>query len=186
MKKTIKDIIEIAEKIDWHVTKEDNNNFLFSKYSPAGQDFSFYAQGKNAQELTNNIYEAYNNFDPSYETYIWLDNTGHGINGSPYNMKDIYYDMEWCQNQILELFITIDERLTIKEILEKIKKQDSRQKLILQDLQQAYDCLNNVFVDIRIENTERQFDFVTSPNLSNLFDNIKKVTKDLEKIIYQE
>ena len=62
----------------------------------------------------------------------------------------------------------------------------TRQELILKDLQEGYNSLRNALVDLKIENVENQFDYVTSPKLSNLFDNIEQVTKDLDKIIYQK
>ncbi len=62
----------------------------------------------------------------------------------------------------------------------------TRQELILKDLQEGYNSLRNALVDLKIENAENQFDYVTSPKLSNLFDNIEQVTKDLDKIIYQK
>lgn len=61
----------------------------------------------------------------------------------------------------------------------------TRKKLILKDLQEGYNSLRSALVDLKIENAESQFDYVTSPELSNLFDNIERTTKELDKIIYQ-
>ena len=62
----------------------------------------------------------------------------------------------------------------------------TRKELILKDLQEGYNSLRNALVDLKIENLEGQFDYCTSSELSNLFDNIEQVTKDLDKIIYQK
>lgn len=62
----------------------------------------------------------------------------------------------------------------------------TRKELILKDLQKGYNSLRNALVDLKIENLEGQFDYCTSSELSNLFDNIEQVTKDLDKIIYQK
>lgn len=62
----------------------------------------------------------------------------------------------------------------------------TRKELILKDLEGSYNSLRSALVDLKIENTESQFDYVTSPELSNIFDNIARVTKELGKIIYQE
>ena len=62
----------------------------------------------------------------------------------------------------------------------------TRKELILKDLQDGYNNLRNALIDLKIENTESQFDYVTSSRLSNLFDNIEDVTKQLDKIIYQK
>ena len=34
---------------------------------------------------------------------LWLDEFGHGKNGAPYDMKDVYEDFEWVKNRILTL-----------------------------------------------------------------------------------
>jgi predicted heme/steroid binding protein len=105
MKKQFKTLIAKAEKLGWTVTEESENIFLFSKYSPAGQDFNVSVDSENDVDLfINNIYARYEDFDCSEETYLWLDNTGHGTNDAPYDMKDLYEDMESCQEMILELY----------------------------------------------------------------------------------
>jgi len=95
----------------WHINDDGDNRFYFGKYSPAGQDFGFEVEGDNIEEIADNIYRYYDNFDPSYEAYLWLDETGHGKNGAPYNMKDLYEDMEACQDMILELHDIIEEEM---------------------------------------------------------------------------
>lgn len=108
-------IVEIAEENDWSVdmTSNDGDNFTyeFRKGSPAGQDFSFCAdmEDNDVYSLIDNIYERYNDYDCSEETYLWLDNTGHGKNGAPYDMKDVYEDMEACEQMILDLHDVLAE-----------------------------------------------------------------------------
>lgn len=100
-------IVEIAEENGWNADFESNDgddfSYEFSKYSPAGQDFSF-----NAKMEDNNVYTLLNDiinyYDCSYNAYLWLDNTGHGTNGAPYDMKDVYEDMEACKKMIFELW----------------------------------------------------------------------------------
>lgn len=102
-------IVKVAEENGWSVNiiSNDASNFTFefSKRSPAYQDFNFCADMENGDiySLINNIYEQYNDFDCSEKTYIWLDSTGHGTNGAPYDMKDVYEDMEACEQMILDL-----------------------------------------------------------------------------------
>ena len=105
MEKIIVDkVIEIADQNEWSVTV-DNNSIMFSKYSPEGQDFNFEVEiGENIETLTDNISEYINNFDVSYETYLWLDSEGHGTNGAPYDMKDVYADMEACLEMVRDLY----------------------------------------------------------------------------------
>ena len=56
------------------------------------------------------IYEYWEGFDVSYETYIWLDETGHGMNGAPENMKDLYEDMEACETMVHDLWLALEGR----------------------------------------------------------------------------
>lgn len=103
-------IIEVAEANGWSVYIEDESEgnicFDFGKYSPAGQDFHVSAELENNEPdtLTDNLYARYSDFDVSSETYLWLDNDGHGKNGAPYDMKDLYEDMETCQEMIMDLY----------------------------------------------------------------------------------
>jgi len=104
-KKDIKTIIKVAEKLEWSTKIEEDNYILFSKSSPAGQDFNIeiFTDNLDLEEIINQIEKKYNNFDCSEETYLWLDNTGHGKNGAPYDMKELYEDMEECLKMMNEL-----------------------------------------------------------------------------------
>lgn len=101
-------IIEIAESDSWSVSEETYANgkgLLFSKYSPAGQDFNFTIEPSDTfEELLERIKSYHDDFDIDYETYIWLDNDGHGKNGAPYHIKDLLEDMEACKKMVLSLY----------------------------------------------------------------------------------
>lgn len=114
--KTLNEKIKaVAEKQGFKVDIVDNGDgdytFVFSKYSPAGQDFYFEAdiEENNIQYLLENIYDFYSHYDCSEEAYIWLDDTGHGTNGAPYDMKDVYEDLEACEKYVLDLYNTLIE-----------------------------------------------------------------------------
>lgn len=79
--------------------------FIFGKFSSAGQDFGFYIDNeKTLGRIASNILRYYEYFDVSYEAYLWLDKEGHGKNGAPYDMKDVYEDMIECESFIYELY----------------------------------------------------------------------------------
>lgn len=96
-------VVEVVESLGWTINEVEENRFELSKFSPSGQDFNFLIEGEDIQELVDNSYERYDNFDVSSETYLWLDDDGHGQNGAPYDMKDLYEDMEACKEMILEV-----------------------------------------------------------------------------------
>ena len=52
----------------------------------------------------HNLYSVYEDFDVSSEAYLWLDSDGHGTNGAPYDMKDLYEDFEACESAIYDLW----------------------------------------------------------------------------------
>ena len=104
----------IKEKLIPYILEEDNrwtvyydkemNDITFSKFSPAGQDFSFTVEcGNEICDMYRNIDRYFECFDVSEETYYWLDNTGHGKNGAPYEMIDVYRDMQECEQYIYDM-----------------------------------------------------------------------------------
>lgn len=103
MSKDIKKIIEISNKLGWSVDIY-NTDLEFRKYSPAGQDFSIIIGKCEFSEVIDIIQSRCDDFDCSEQAYLWLDNTGHGINGAPYDMKDVYKDMEDCLDMMKELY----------------------------------------------------------------------------------
>lgn len=110
-KEEIKLLLEKAEDLEWSISV-NKNEITFQKYSPCGQDFSFtitLSIEAEAEELIDKIDDYYESYDVSYEAYLWLDNTGHGINGAPDDMKDVYEDMEVCQNNVKELLDALKE-----------------------------------------------------------------------------
>lgn len=109
-------ITEYAESNGWNVsinTKQEKGIvvFEFSKYTPAGQDFSFSATMKDnsLDSLVADMEESYEGFDVDSEAYLWLDENGHGKNGAPYRMRDVLADMEEAEKSIGSLLDAIRE-----------------------------------------------------------------------------
>lgn len=107
-------VVACAEAKGWHVEagiyyKEQKCDFEFSKFSPAGRDFSFSAEMKCADldSLITEIDSFYEDFDVDYETYIWLDKFGHGMNGAPYRLRTVLEDTEAIEKMIEELLEAI-------------------------------------------------------------------------------
>lgn len=115
MSKGISKLLDIAEKQGWRFEDTDygdHKGYLFAKYSPAGQDFYFELSLDYKDEndtrcygdiLIDQLSEYIDGFDVSYETYLWLDNSGHGRSGAPYDMRDLYNDMESCMEMMQKL-----------------------------------------------------------------------------------
>lgn len=109
LNKKVEYLLSVIEKLNYDIQKEDEDFYSIRAFSPCGQDCIASINTENDANLfVANIKDYADNFDVSYETYLWLDNTGHGTNGAPYDMKDVYEDMEWWKNSLNKLANTLD------------------------------------------------------------------------------
>ena len=106
--KWLDEFISAAEELEWQVIEEEDRA-EFGKFSPAGQDFWMEVTATSPENLLETMRSYINNYDISGNAYIWLDDTGHGKNGAPYDMKDVYEDMESCLNMVEELYSRLCE-----------------------------------------------------------------------------
>ena len=102
--KTIEQITQIAESLGWKV-EVDESNITFSRYTTAGQDFSFFVN-KN-KDITDEVLDYYEGYDPSEEAILWCDSRGKSKNGAPYQLKDIIADMEEAEEMVGTLYEAI-------------------------------------------------------------------------------
>lgn len=112
-------IVETIEGTNWDLTV-NKDYFTFSIVSEAGQDFQVEIESvDNLEDLIVEISNKYDDFDISAEAYLWLDSDGHGMNGAPYEMADVYEDMAECRESIDELHSAIEDiqLIPIKEEL---------------------------------------------------------------------
>ena len=106
----LQQLLKEAENLGWF-THTDGNFTSFEIYSPENQDFYFEVEHMGSVErLIDGIKSYYDSFDCSAESYLWLGKDGHGTNGAPYDMKDLYNDMEWCQASILRLYTQLEDK----------------------------------------------------------------------------
>ena len=99
--------VEVLEPLfakEGYRTEIDGNTLTFYKTAPNGLDFSFEVNiGDDINDFSRNIHNTFMDYDVSYETYLWLDNTGHGKNGAPYEMEDVLEDMKACEQYINDI-----------------------------------------------------------------------------------
>ena len=111
LNKKVEYLLSVIEKLGYNIQK-DYEEVLIKTSSPCGKRCIARVNTENDANLfVANIRDYVDNFDVSYETYIWLDNTGHGTKGAPYDMKDVYEDTEWWKNSLNELANTLDAAL---------------------------------------------------------------------------
>ena len=107
---TKKQIEAVAKELDWTVefSEHDGDKWVcFENFSPAGQDLCIEFSYNILDEIPDEVKTRYENYDPSTEAYYWLDSDGHGKNGAPYEMGDVYDDMVACQEMIDDLAIAL-------------------------------------------------------------------------------
>lgn len=99
---------------------EKNKLIEFETSSPQGQDViievDFNLKTDDANDLQNRLTDLHENYDVSYNTYIWLDDFGCGKNGAPEDMRDLYNDMEWVKNLHKEIADFIREPDRYKQV----------------------------------------------------------------------
>lgn len=114
--KTIQEVLNKIEELGWVITDE-GYNYLLSQFSPAEQDFNIIVEkSDDVDEFIKNIYEAYENYDVSEEVRLWIDESGHGINGAPYEIADLVEDMKWCEQAIYDLWCELSGNIKEEEI----------------------------------------------------------------------
>lgn len=117
-------VIEIAESLDWSVYVYETY-IIFQKYSSAGQDFNITVDKyADYQDFCADLYEQYMSFDPSAEAYLWLDSDGHGKNGAPYEMEDVYNDCVECEEMIGELWRALKDCEDVPETADDIDNEE--------------------------------------------------------------
>ena len=90
---------EIAERLEWEVVKYDDGTVDFRKYSPAGEDFSFTV---NAKEAAKEIYEYYDGFDVDEHIEMWIEARKNGVSGVPSTSR-LVEDAEAISEMLKEL-----------------------------------------------------------------------------------
>ena len=95
----IAEIKKIAERLGWRVDEYDDGTVEFSQCSPAGEDFSFTV---NAKEAAKEIYEYYDDFDMDEHIEMWIEARENGVIGVP-STRQLVEDAEDISEMLKEL-----------------------------------------------------------------------------------
>lgn len=87
-------------EINIHSNVYDTHPFTLSYNMGEDGDYADYSEAEKAELILESIKAAYQDFDVSAETYKLLDENGHGIEGEPYEMCDVYKAQENVQVMI--------------------------------------------------------------------------------------
>lgn len=103
--------VEVLEPLfakEGYRTEINYDTVTFYKKAPKGLDFSFEVNiGDDIEDFARNIHNLFMDYDVSYETYLWLDNTGHGKHGAPYELEDVLEDIQKCELYINDAHIIV-------------------------------------------------------------------------------
>ena len=107
---TKRGIERIAEALDWGIRWDEDNIagekcVEFSKYSPAGEDFSFEVYYTNVSEIPEKVMEYYEEFDPEEHVMLWANSAGQ--NGVP-RLRELVEDADAIEEMIRELALAFD------------------------------------------------------------------------------
>lgn len=99
---TQKQIIDAAERVGWvcKITKEKNGWLLsFNTDSPCGQDVNAEITVRTLDEVTNEVYEYWQAYDPEDEAMLWFGQN----RGEPKSLRKLLADMDWVDEMLHQL-----------------------------------------------------------------------------------
>ena len=113
---TKKKIERAAEKADWSciITDVDPKThgakyeISFQRFTERGQDSNFEFSVSLLEDISMEVYNAWEGYDPDEAAYLWLGPDGHGKNGAPYYAEDVLADAKEVDEYLKKLFLELD------------------------------------------------------------------------------
>ena len=116
----LKSSIEDMEMSLTIIDQKDSVDFEIESWTPMGGDKIMDLVMDNdftPKDFMSELSSYIDNFDVDYETYIWLDDNGHGKNGAPYEMADLLKDNEDYLEMLKDLYSNLNFKLKEKNII---------------------------------------------------------------------
>lgn len=105
---TIRQFINICKTEDWQVNYDSESKGMeLYKFSPAGEDFSIYIQGGNANEFITELKTYYEDFDVDQHAIDWY---GAG-RGEPSSLRELLDDAEAIKEMIYSLYQKLENNI---------------------------------------------------------------------------
>lgn len=127
-KSSVMSLVERAEALGWSCyVDSDGFGIEFSQYSPAGEDFGFFACGETVDEIVKDIRCYAEDFDIEEHVKMWLDAKVNGTGGVP-GLVELVSDASFIQKALNELAwddkLCGNKRSTLKKttLRERIEK----------------------------------------------------------------
>lgn len=121
MKKEFKEIVKLAKEIGWDTTideeydkeyEETYSIVTFELIKPYQLDFNFTVEAENnsVYSLLDSLAHYLVAYDVSEETYLRLDEQGHGKKGYPYDMEEVLKIFKYREEEITKLLEYLTEK----------------------------------------------------------------------------
>lgn len=110
-KSYIEKAIEKAEELEWYAVICEDGSVEFEKYSPAGEDFVFYA---NSDSLARDVRLYAEDFDIEDHVRMWLNAKENGVGGVP-GVVELVDDARDIEEMLGELADALED-LIIEEV----------------------------------------------------------------------
>lgn len=88
---------------DWTITIHNDSIELIPELSSNYDGVQWICGISSFEDFCKEADYLYESFDPSYEAYLWLDSEGHGKNGAPYEMGDVFAEMKELEDKLKHL-----------------------------------------------------------------------------------
>lgn len=88
----------ICENLGWDVLF-DENDIILSQYSPASENFFFYAE---KTRFKDSVKEYAEDFDPDEHAIMWIENM-HTVKGVPQSIRTLINDADAIKEMLTEL-----------------------------------------------------------------------------------
>ena len=94
--------LSICKSLNWEVDEYDTHDFELSQYSPAGEDFSFGFNAKNAREFVDTVKYESAYFNQDEHVYDMLKAKENGLEGVP-SIRELLDDAKAIDDMLREL-----------------------------------------------------------------------------------
>ena len=152
----INELLDKAEELGWCI-HEDHEEWEFSQYSPAGEDFSFCvctSDVNSPEDLAREIRSYANDFDAEEHTKMWVEAQGH-VSGVP-DIKTLVKDADDIKLMLDELASAMEDALE-----GKLEDDDDRDELSPRQIERLDEIDNAMyeFLLVLLEQDEDEFDW---------------------------
>lgn len=97
---TVQQFINICKTEDWQVNYDSKSKSMeLCKFSPAGEEFSIYIQGRNVNEFITELKTYYEDFDADQHAIDWYG----AERGEPSSLRELLDDAEAIKEMICSL-----------------------------------------------------------------------------------